>query len=53
MPHTFDLLVSGGPPDVTLAPRHPEQCVSADTRTGTEGPRPRRSPPTGARFPPS
>ncbi|MFE5142356.1 hypothetical protein ACFRDV_32635 [Streptomyces fagopyri] len=38
MPHTLDLLVSTGPPDVTLAPRHPEQCVSADTRTGTEGP---------------
>ncbi|MGW3159583.1 hypothetical protein [Streptomyces sp. NPDC001089] len=38
MPHIFDLLVSGGPPDVTLAPRHPEQCVSADTRTGSERP---------------
>ncbi|MFJ8009518.1 hypothetical protein [Streptomyces fagopyri] len=38
MPHTFDLLVSAGPPDVTLAPRHPEQRVSAYTRTGTEDP---------------
>ncbi|MER6442879.1 hypothetical protein ABT275_42240 [Streptomyces sp. NPDC001185] len=37
MPHTFDLLVSAGSPDVTLAPRHPEQCVSP-ARTGTEGP---------------
>ncbi|MER7678227.1 hypothetical protein [Streptomyces sp. NPDC096934] len=38
MPHTFDLLVSAGPLDVTLAPHHPEPCVSADPRTGTEGP---------------